>query len=228
MYTTISSPWQSSGYAPQQYLMSQSFLPFQNVPYNAPYIQGYNLPLQSGAVAASPWGYNPPFSNITFSPLGNIQSSFIPQGAISYGFNPNWGWQPINPVGAGSQFASFNPQMQQQMLNVSNLSTGIRATAGFAQPRVELAETNNDVIVTADLPNVDPNNIYITVTDDSLSISALAYMGGIASSLHRTVALPTNVRSEHLDVSYTNGMLECRMPKSDLSARRRVKVNAAG
>jgi len=190
MYTTISTPWQSSGYALPQQFMSQSFMPF--------------------------------------SPTGNIQSGFIPQGAVSYyGFNPNWAWQPFSPVGIGSQFASFIPQAQSQMINMNNPSAGIRATAGFAQPRVEVAETNTDVIVTADLPNVDPNNIYITATDDSLSISALSYMGGIAGSLHRTVALPTNVRSEHIDVSYTNGMLECRLPKSDLSARRRVKVNAA-
>jgi len=223
MYTTIANPWQSSGFAPQQYFTAQSFLPFQVFPQ----VQGYNLPLQTGAVAASPWSYNLPFSNVMFSPAGNIQGSIIPQGAISYGFNPNWGWQVINPVGVSGQLANINPPMQQ-MFNLGNLTTGIRATAGFAQPRVELAETNNDVIVTADLPNVDPNNIYITVTDDSLSISALAYMGGIASSLHRTVALPTNVRSEHLDVSYTNGTLECRLPKSDLAARRRVKVNATG
>jgi HSP20 family molecular chaperone IbpA len=219
MYTTMANPWQSSGFTTQPFFTPQSFLPFQTYPQ----IQGYNMPLQTSAVTASPWGYNLPFSNVMFSPAGNIQTGFIPQGAISYGFNPSWGWQAISPVGA----AQINPQMQQ-MPGMSNLTTGIRASAGFTQPRIELAETNNDVIVTADLPNVDPNNIYITATDDSLSISALAYMGGITSSLHRTVALPTNIRSEHIDVSYTNGTLECRLPKSDLAVRRRVKVNATG
>ncbi len=107
---------------------------------------------------------------------------------------------------------------------VVGMMTGINAISGLAQPRVELAETNNDVVVTADLPNVDPNNIYITATDDSLSISALSMMGGSTGSLHRTVALPTSVRAEHLDVSYNNGILECRLPKSDPVAKRRVKV----
>ena len=108
------------------------------------------------------------------------------------------------------------------------LTTGFSAVSGFSLPWVELAETSNDVIVTADLPNVDPNNVYVTVTDDSLSISALAHLGGVSSSLHRTVALPTNVRSEHLDISFTNGTLQCRLPKSDFAARRSVKVNATG
>lgn len=126
----------------------------------------------------------------------------------------------IPQAGAISAWQSPSPYFRP----VSGMMAGINSISGLAQPRVELAETNNDVIVTADLPNVDPNNIYITVTDDSLSISALSMMGGSTGSLHRTVALPTSIRSEHLDVSYTNGILECRMPKSDLVTRRRVKV----
>jgi len=225
MYATVLNPWQginpwqSSGFVPQQYLASaQSFLPF----HTSPQVQTYNQPLQSAT-----WGYGLPYSSAVLSPAGTLQSGFIPQGAVSYGFNPGWGWQPLNPI-TGGQLTQINPQMQQQMFTMPALTTGIRASTGFAQPRVELAETNNDVIVTADLPNVDPNNIYITVTDDSLSISALAFIGGMSSSLHRTVALPTSVRAEHLDVSFTNGTLECRLPKSDLAVRRRVKVNAAG
>ncbi|PKM79149.1 MAG: hypothetical protein CVU88_07290, partial [Firmicutes bacterium HGW-Firmicutes-13] len=145
------------------------------------------------------------------SPI-NYQVGFLPQsGSIGYSFNPGFGWQQ-------PQMGTMGQQM----------TTGIRSSAGFAQPRIELAETNNDVIVTAELPNVDPNNIYLTVTDDSLSISALAHMGGISSSLHRTVALPTQIRSEHIDVNYSNGILECRLPKSDYTARRRVKVNVTG
>ena len=231
MYTTAMNPWQSSGFAPQQYFAPQSYLSYQVIPS----AQAFNMPMQSSPVSIPSMGYSQPYM---FSPAGNIQTGIMPQGGISYGFNPNWNMQqPINPMISG-QSAQLDPQMHQLMHQQMDqqmyqqmqygLSTGIRSAAGFTQPRVELAETNNDVIVTADLPNVDPNNIYVTVTDDSLSISAMAHMGGISSSLHRTVALPTNVRSEHLDISYTNGILECRLPKSDLSARRRVRVNATG
>ncbi|MBS4022912.1 MAG: Hsp20/alpha crystallin family protein [Dethiobacter sp.] len=221
MYTTTVNPWQTSGFVPQQQFAAQSFLPIQSIPQ----VQGYNLPMQTGATVVSPWGYSLPVN--MYSPAANIQSGFVPQTAISYGFNPNLAWQAVNPMVAG-QFAQASAQMQPQMLNVGGLTTGIRATTGFAEPRVELAETNNDVIVTAELPNVDPNNIYLLVTDDSISISALAIAGGLTSSVHRTVALPTHVKSEFLDVSYTNGTLECRLPKSDLATRRRVKVNPTG
>ncbi|RQD78729.1 MAG: hypothetical protein D5R97_00065 [Candidatus Syntrophonatronum acetioxidans] len=251
MYITTSSPWQRSDVSYQQSFAmpaqtgfssfqpwqvspmistAQSFSPFQI----SPQIQGYNLPLQTGALNVSPWGYHIPMSSAISNIPGNIQGGLMPQqqgSAISY-FNPNLSWQQsMNPV-PGSQFSQINPQfsgnMMQQQQSMANLSTGIRSMAGFAQPRVELAETNTDVVVTAELPNVDPNNIYLTATDDSLSISALSNMGGVTSSLHRTVALPTVVRSEHLDINYSNGTLECRIPKSDYAARRRVKVNVTG
>jgi HSP20 family molecular chaperone IbpA len=217
MYTTTVNPWQTSGFIPQQQYTAQSFVPIQTIPQ----VQGYNLPMQTGATVISPWG---PVG--MYSPT-NIQTGFVPQTAISYGFNPNLGWQALNPMST-AQFAQAGSQLQPQMLNMGALTTGIRATTGFAEPRVELAETNNDVVVTAELPNVDPNNIYLLVTDDSISISALAFAGGMTSSVHRTVALPTHVKSEFMDASFTNGTLECRLPKSDLTTRRRVKVNPTG
>ncbi len=228
MYITTNNPWQSSSIPVQSYVPLQSgfssIQPWQTSSFVqaypssqfSPQAQGFNVPMQTGTVGISPWTNSFQFS-------GNI-----PQTPVSYAFNPNIGWQQLsNPM--MSQSSQMIPQMSSSIMQQNmGLSTGIRSSSGMSQPRVELAETNSDVIVTAELPNVDPNNIFLTVTDDSLSISALAQMSGITSSLHRTVALPTSVKSEHLDVNYSNGTLECRLPKSDFSARRRVKVNVTG
>lgn len=232
-------PWQTSSVVSPV----QSFLPFQF----SPQAQAYNMSMQTGAVNPSLWNVSLPFSSMVSSPV-NYQGGFIPQSSpITYSFSPGFGWQQsISPM-VSSQSGYINPQissmissqmghinpispMMQHQINPmgQQMTTGIRSSSGFAQPRIELAETNNDVVVTAELPNVDPNNIYLTVTDDSLSISALSHMGGISSSLHRTVVLPTQIRSEHMNVNYANGTLECRLPKSDYTARRRVKVNVTG
>ncbi|NLW08150.1 MAG: Hsp20/alpha crystallin family protein [Clostridia bacterium] len=156
-------------------------------------------------------------------------------------------WQPVStgfvqPIasshfgGIGS-YGSFGMGMAQPMtsgfqgaigMGGIGMTSAIAPTTGMIQPRVELAETNSDIVVTAELPNINPNNLQLTVTDDSLSISALALSGGMSTSLHRTVALPSSVRAEHVDATYNNGILEVRLPKSDLTARRRVKVNVTG
>lgn len=175
------------------------------------------------------------------------------QGAFTYAFNPAtssfqpvaWGgfpaaqslaWsQPLvmgQPMGLSQTAALPQPMgITNQPALTSSVAGGvnlIHSVSGLAQPRVELSETNSDVVVVAELPNVNPNNLSLTVTDDSLSISALAFAGGMATSLHRTVALPTNIKAEYCDASYNNGILEARLPKSDIASRRRIRVNPIG
>ncbi len=251
MYNTNINPWQSSNLSPQhqsfalsgqtgfssiQPWQSSSFIsPFQSSMQMLPQAQSYSLPMQTAAL--SPQAYNMPFSSVIPLQSGSIQPSMIPQAStVSYGFNPNLSWQQdwqqsFSPSMQQQQQFPYQQQhsiQQQQMQPRGNMTSGISSTSGYAQPRVELAETNSDVVITAELPNVDPNNIYLTATDDSISISALSHIGGSSSSLHRTVALPTIVRSEHIEANYSNGTLECRIPKSDFVSRRRVKVNVTG
>ncbi|KYH30822.1 Hsp20/alpha crystallin family protein [Neomoorella mulderi] len=178
--------------------------------FGQPVISGLNLPLASG----QPGGF-----------LGGISPMAMGMAhPLSTGFPGLMGG--INPVSMG--MAQPMTTGFSGMMGGMPVSSTIAPTTGMIQPRIELAETNSDVVVTAELPNINPNNLQLTVTDDSLSISALAISGGMTTSLHRTVALPCSVRAEHVDATYSNGILEARLPKSDLTARRRVKVNVTG
>lgn len=198
-----------------------------------------------------------PVINYSFIPTTSGWRGGASYSPVSLAYNPGLGWhtdimgQPLpfwqpmatgfsQPIATG-QFGGVGGLGTMGMGMAYPMTTGFSApmggmglssaivpTTGMIQPRIELAETNSDVVVTAELPNINPNNLQLTVTDDSLSISALALAGGMSTSLHRTVALPSSVRAEHVDATYNNGILEVRLPKSDLSARRRVKVNVTG
>lgn len=154
-------------------------------------------------------GYMLPASNVMANPAMQSGSFGFPAGqAIAYSFAPAMGWQQSGVLApAMGGYHTF------------------QAGVGLAQPRIELAETNSDIVLTAELPNIDVNNLNLTVTDDSCSISALAYSAGGTSSLYRTVALPTFIRAEQVTATYNNGVLEARLPKSDLAVRRRIRVN---
>ncbi|MDN5344868.1 MAG: hypothetical protein PWQ18_980 [Clostridia bacterium] len=171
---------------------------------------GIGQPLASGQFGGFMGGISPLATGMAY-PMGTGFPGFM--GGIS----------PLS-MGMAQPMTTGFPGM----LGSSGISSSIAPTTGMIQPRVELAETNSDVVVTAELPNINPNNLQLTVTDDSLSISALALSGGMTTSLHRTIALPCSVRAEHVDATYSNGILEARLPKSDLTARRRVKVNVTG
>ncbi|MEW6171531.1 MAG: Hsp20/alpha crystallin family protein [Bacillota bacterium] len=147
----------------------------------------------------------------------------IGTGAVSPFINPAataWSNPFINPA---IQQGFVNPFLSGQMMGIPGAT--IQSSAGLAQMRVDLHETNSDVIVAAELPNISLNDLNLTVTDDSISISATAFAGAQATSLFRTVALPSSIKAEQVEATYANGILEIRAPKSDVVTRRRVKVN---
>ncbi|MEW6574515.1 MAG: Hsp20/alpha crystallin family protein [Bacillota bacterium] len=132
-----------------------------------------------------------------------------------------WNQPFINPAIQGY----INPFISGQFMGLGGAT--IQSSAGLAQMRVDLHETNSDVVVAAELPNVSLNDLNLTVTDDSLSISATAFAGGQATSLFRTIALPASIKAEQVEATYANGILEIRAPKADVATRRRVKINVA-
>ncbi|ACV63915.1 heat shock protein Hsp20 [Desulfofarcimen acetoxidans DSM 771] len=158
---------------------------------------------------------------------------FIPNSGVSSFNNPAiWNSMAYNPYIAQQQaiaqqaFASsFGNQIGGQVF-ATGLNT-IQSSQGMAQMRLDLHETNSDVVVAAELPNVSLNDLNLTVTDDSMSISATALAGGQVTSLFRTVALPTDIKAELVEATYSNGILEIRAPKSDITSRRRLKINVA-
>lgn len=183
------------------------------------------------------WGLNHALACQAINPIANQSMAwalnpFVASAGIG-AWNPtiNNAMQNIIPTSGLSQWNPMTGQQQQAFGSQFNsgqmaLNT-IQSTSGLAQMRVDLHETNSDVVVAAELPNVSLNDLNLTVTDDSLSISATAFAGNRATSLFRTVALPTSIKSEQVEAAYSNGILEIRAPKSDILTRRKVKVNVS-
>lgn len=176
--------------------------------------------ITSQAMAFSPqftgqYALNPILASQAFNPA--ITSGII-NPAIYSNLAATQAW--TNPIIASQ---AFNPALSSGIVNMNALTS----SAGLAQMRVDLAESNSDVIVAAELPNVSLNDLIVTVTDDSMSISATAWSGNQATSLYRTIALPTTIKAEQVEATYANGILEVRAPKSDVVTRRKVKVNLA-
>ncbi len=142
--------------------------------------------------------------------------------AVTYSFNPMSWAGPGQTTGFGTTQGTFSP-----FTTSGGWTSTIYSSSGMVQPRVDIAETNSDIVVTAELPNINSNDLYLTVTDDSLTLSCNSLAGGGQTSIHRTIALPTSVRSERVEASYSNGILEARLPKSDATTRRRVRVTGS-
>lgn len=95
----------------------------------------------------------------------------------------------------------------------------------IAQPSVDISETTSDVCVTAYIPNVALNDVNLSVTDNSVTISATAWTGVQNVVFNRTVALPTSIHAEAVDANMQSGVLEIRLPKAEKVLRKRNTIS---
>lgn len=104
-------------------------------------------------------------------------------------------------------------------------------------PRVDVIERDNEIIMRAEIPGVEKENIDVSVTDNTVTIRGEShremeetegeyYRAEIArGAFTRTVALPAEVDSNNANASFKNGILELKLPKVEKSKRRSIPVS---
>ena len=106
-------------------------------------------------------------------------------------------------------------------------------------PRMDLAESDNEVTVRAELPGVDPKDIELNVTGNLLTIRGQKkhdreehgkdyhYVERQYGGFHRSLQLPTTVDSEKVNAEYKNGVLTVTMAKHADAKPKRITVRNA-
>ena len=109
--------------------------------------------------------------------------------------------------------------------------------AGFREePYLELSETQDDLLLKAEIPDVQPKDLDITVSDDTLTIKAEVKQETFSedkgyrermqscSYFSRTVQLPCKVHVDEVRASYQDGILNIVMPKCKPETGREIKI----
>ncbi len=99
---------------------------------------------------------------------------------------------------------------------------------------VDMQETDEKIIVDAEMPGFDKDQIDLSVENGMLNISAEREQNSSEGREHlserhyyrvdRSVALPTDVDEENIEASLEKGVLHLDMPKSSKESRRRIPV----
>ena len=101
-------------------------------------------------------------------------------------------------------------------------------------PYVEITETDKEIIVTADLPDLREKDISIEIHSNILKISgekkidreekdkSFHRIECISRSFNRSIQLPTDINHDTVQASFKNGVLTVTLPKSD-KARTQAK-----
>jgi HSP20 family molecular chaperone IbpA len=167
------------------------------------------------------------FAGQNFQTAGTAQNFTPMSNAWSYRFQPTATAQNRQQASAMNQgFVQPSAQTGTQFSQRPAAPT-VQATNTVLQPSIDISETKDDLVIACNMQNVDTNNLNLTATEDSLSISAQSYVGSQPTSLHKTIPLPTSIRSEAVSADYSNGILNIRMPKKDASARQQLQVNVS-
>jgi len=105
-------------------------------------------------------------------------------------------------------------------------------------PAVNVVETPETVVVTAEVPGLEPREIEISVVGDTLTIRGEKkfereekgktwYRREIAGGqFTRSFTLPTSVDAEHVDATSKAGLLTITLPKRAEAKAKKIEVKA--
>jgi HSP20 family protein len=103
-------------------------------------------------------------------------------------------------------------------------------------PTVDVYEEKDDIVVKAELPGMDKDNIEVNLTDHTLTIKGEKkkeeevkeenYHRSERSygTFLRTLELPKDVHADKVKASFKNGILEVRIPKTEGAKAKEIKV----
>lgn len=103
-------------------------------------------------------------------------------------------------------------------------------------PAVDIYETENELVVKADLPEVDMNDIEIKIENGTLSLrgerkfeknekqKGFHRIERSYGSFVRYFTLPDTVDTEHVQAGFKNGVLTITLPKKEVAKPKTIKV----
>jgi HSP20 family protein len=104
-------------------------------------------------------------------------------------------------------------------------------------PEVDIYETENELVVKADLPDVNPQDLDIRVENNILTIRGERKFDKKVNednylriersygSFSRSFSLANSVKSEAIKADYQNGVLTLSIPKREEAKPKQIKVN---
>ncbi|MGA2330755.1 MAG: Hsp20/alpha crystallin family protein [Syntrophales bacterium] len=121
-----------------------------------------------------------------------------------------------------------------------------RAFSGFDSfltvheyPALNVLEGSENVVVTAELPGIHPDNLNIAVVNDTLTLSGSREPGILKEGevyhrqernyghFSRTVRLPFSVAAGKVEASYKKGILTIILPRAEEEKPKKITIKAA-
>ena len=108
---------------------------------------------------------------------------------------------------------------------------------GEWSPSVDVTETDEDIVVTVELPGVKQDDVEISVVDDVLTLKGEKQeekevkeknyhrIERSYGSFQRSLSLPVGVKPDKAKASYKDGVLKVTIPKAEEAKPKQIKIN---
>ena len=139
-------------------------------------------------------------------------------------------WEPFR------DFVSMRKDMDRLMDEFFSAPSTVKS--GWGLPMIDLYQTDDDVVVKATLPGLDPEDLDIQVIGDTLTIrgelkkeseekeKTYHIRENQYQSFSRSVTLPTMVKADKANAEMKNGVLTLTLPKADETKPKVITVKA--
>lgn len=137
-----------------------------------------------------------------------------------------WSWDPFR-------------EMERVEADWSDILSGLGLSRAVKFPPVNIFTSENDVIVTSEIPGINLEDVDLTVTGDTLTIRGTRQTQEIregqawhrrertGGEFFRTIRLPFAVESSKVDADYSKGILRITLPRAEAERPRKISVKTA-
>ncbi len=135
-----------------------------------------------------------------------------------------------------TEFKSEVDDLFNRFFGSSRWSPGTYFSKSFV-PAFDVSETDEDIIVKAELPGVDPKEIEVSLSGSTLTVKGekkeereektqnMHRIERSFGSFSRSVTLPCEVKDDRVEANFKNGVLNLKLPKAETSKKSSIKID---
>jgi len=145
-------------------------------------------------------------------------------------------WRPFRELAPFREFERMRREMDRLWDSFFERRPARTEEEGEFLPALDLAETDNELVVKCEVPGLEPKDIDISLSDGMLTIKGekkqereekqadYHLVERSYGTFTRSIQLPKEVQSEKISASYKNGILRITLPKSGGAQKKEIKI----
>jgi HSP20 family protein len=136
------------------------------------------------------------------------------------------------------RLADSVPEIIDLQREINRLFSNVGQNTTLDYPAINVWEKDNILVVTTEVPGLDVEDINISVTGSTLTISGVSKTNPIKAgetylrqerglgNFQRNVQLPFQVDSKAIEAKYEKGILKITLPRQKEDLPKKIKINS--